>query len=509
MSQTASAATTAYFSPLTRAWELGIGALLALSVPALHRLPTWLTPVLGGTGLLAVLVSMAVYTDRTPFPGSAALLPVLGTAAVVAAGCVKADAGVELALRLRPFQWLGRLSYSLYLWHWPILVIAAGYVGHRLTLTQNLALVGLALLISYVTYRLVEDPVRHSRRLVSRTSNSLAFAAAAVAATVFVANLMTSVELSKQDREVALAAQQQVVTFDAPEAETAAQKLAKLGPVEHAVAVSAMVKKLPVVRPPLSQLDRAGSPANYDGCLAYYAKVTSPPCRYGDTNAKRVVVLFGDSHAAQWLPALAAAGATHHFAVVVLTKAGCAFPTMTVYLSSSRRGYTECNTWRTHALARIADLHPAMVVVSSTLYGVALPATPDSDAGVDAAWAKGYVTTTDALRTSAKKVVVIGDSPVEDADPGECLAAHKSDITACSYPTRYALAAGHDDAQRAAAKKARLPYVDVTGWFCSDTVCPMVVDGMLTHFDKWHVSAVYAASLTKPFASAIGVSRWK
>ena len=130
------------------------------------------------------------------------------------------------------------------------------------------------------------------------------------------------------------------------------------------------------------------------------------------------------------------------FAIVVLTKAGCAFPTMTVYLSSSRRGYTECNTWRTHALQRIADLHPAMVVVSSTLYGVTLPATPDSDAGVDAAWANGLCHDHRRAAKSATARCRGRRLPGRGCRPGSCLPGNQSDITTCSYPTRYALTAG-------------------------------------------------------------------
>jgi hypothetical protein len=465
-----------------------------------------------------VVVAALDYTQRTPFPGSAALLPVLGTAAVVAAGTIRPDSGVELVLRLRPLQELGRLSYSLYLWHWPILILAAGYIGHDLTLTQNLGLVALAVLLSYATFRLVEDPMRRSARLTSHTSNSLAFGAAAVAVSVFVANVLTSVQLTADDAAAKAASDQQTVAFAAAPPAAAPAATADpgstaapvpLSPVAQAVADSAKVRKLPTVNPPLATLRKAGSPANYDGCQVDYRDTVSPPCRYGDTSASRTVVLFGDSHASQWLPALAAAGKAHHFAVVVLTKSGCPFPAMTVYQLSLGRAFTECDTWRKAALRRLAALHPAMVVMSSTAYGVTLSSSPNDQAGVEKAWTTGFSTTVAAVRKDTGKLVLVGDAPVEGADPGQCLASHSSDITACSNATDNALTSDHDALQRKLAKAAHLPYVDVVDWFCTTAVCPMVVDGLVTHFDQWHVSAVYAASLTKPFASAIGVAGWK
>jgi peptidoglycan/LPS O-acetylase OafA/YrhL len=509
---TAASATTAYFSPFTRAWELGVGALLALAAPALLRLPQKIGPWLGCAGAAAVIAAALMYTKQTAFPGYAAALPVLGVAAVVAAGTVKPASGVELVLRLKPLQWIGQLSYSLYLWHWPILIIAAGYVGHDLSFGMNMLLVGAALLLSFLTFHLLEDPMRRSPRLIAHTSNSLAFGAAAIAASVFVANIFTSVQLTADDKAAVAAQSQQVVAFGAaPAAPTVKGKPAPVSAVAEAVIKAAAVTKLPVgINPPLSKLRDSASPANYDGCQVNSDKVTSPStCRYGDVSAKRTVVLFGDSHASQWLPALAAAGTAHHFVVVVLTKSLCPFPTMTIFESVLGRTFTECNTWRSWALAKITTMHPDMVVISSTAYGVTLPSSPKDQTGVEAAWTAGFAKTIAVLKAATSELVIIGDAPVEAADPGQCLASHASDITQCSNARGTALAADHDALQVKLAKDAHVKYVNVADWFCTPTLCPMVVAGMVTHFDQWHLTAVYSASLTKPLAAAVGVSSWK
>ena len=506
-------ATTAFFSPFTRAWELGAGALLAVAAPLLTKLPRRSGPVLGVVGIVAVLGAALVYTARTPFPGSAALLPVLGTALVVAAGTAAPGTGVELALRWSPFQRLGSLSFSWYLWHWPILVIAAGWVGHPLSFGANLLLAAAALVLAYVTFDLIEDPLRRSPRLVGHTSNSLGFGVAAVAVTLFVTNVFTSLQLTASDAAVAAASSHQAVTFAAePSAPAVVHGHAetRVSPVVAAVIAAAKVRTLPAdLTPALSRLPQSASPANYDGCQVAADKVTSPTCRYGDVGSHRLVVLFGDSHASQWLPALAAAGSRQHFAVVLLAKSLCPFPTMTLYEKVLGRPFTECNAWRTWALGRIASLHPDLVVASSTVYGVSLPSSPTDQAGVEDAWAKGSATTVAALKAAAGRVVVLGDAPVEVTDPADCLASHANDIQQCSVQRADALTADHDQLQRQVASQDHVGYVDTVDWFCSQAVCPMVVAGMVTHFDQWHLTAVYAASLSAPLSAALGLAHWR
>jgi peptidoglycan/LPS O-acetylase OafA/YrhL len=163
--QTSVSATAAYFSPFTRAWELALGGLVAVGSIQLAKLPRHVALVMTWVGLAGILVAAFVFTSATAYPGSAVALPVLSTALVVAGGTAVPTWGAETLLRLTPFRWLGKVSYSLYLWHWPILIIAAQYAGHPLSVKDNLLWVLLALALSIASYRLVENPVRHSKFL--------------------------------------------------------------------------------------------------------------------------------------------------------------------------------------------------------------------------------------------------------------------------------------------------------------------------------------------------------
>ena len=186
--QTGSNATWAYFSPLTRAWELALGALVAVLATVASRVrPSWLTELLSLCGIAGIMTSALVLNSSTHYPGSAVALPVISTALLIATGCANQRTLVGRALSVRPMRWIGARSYSLYLWHWPFLIIAAEYLGHDLSTNQNAGLLLLALAATAITYRLIENPVRHARVLARRTGLTLAIGAVLVVVTVGIA----------------------------------------------------------------------------------------------------------------------------------------------------------------------------------------------------------------------------------------------------------------------------------------------------------------------------------
>lgn len=185
--QTSGNATWAYFSPLTRAWELGLGGLVAVAAPWIRRLPALAGHMVGAIGLAGVIASALVYDDTTAYPGSAAALPVVASALLIAGGTATQGGIAESILGIRVMQWLGARSYSLYLWHWPLLVIAAQSAGHGLSVWQNLAWVGVAIVASALTYSLVENPVRFARPLMQRPWLSVGMGVALIAGTVLIA----------------------------------------------------------------------------------------------------------------------------------------------------------------------------------------------------------------------------------------------------------------------------------------------------------------------------------
>jgi peptidoglycan/LPS O-acetylase OafA/YrhL len=174
-----------YFSPAGRAWELGAGCLLALAATRLPLIPHRIASVLAGTGLALIVVAALTFDELTPFPGCAAALPVLATVLVLAG---RADA----LLSPRPLVRLGRLSYALYLWHWPVLVIGEQVNGEPLPVPLRVLLVLLSVGLAVVTYACVEEPIRRNRRLQRSHLLTLALAILLVAAPLAVAAWKTS-----------------------------------------------------------------------------------------------------------------------------------------------------------------------------------------------------------------------------------------------------------------------------------------------------------------------------
>ena len=186
--ETMSDSTWAFFSPRARAWELALGALIAVLAPAIARFkPAWTTELLALCGLIGIASSAWFLNYLMPYPGSVVAWPVVSTALLIAVGCANANTLVGRMLSLRPMQWVGARSYSLYLWHWPVLTIAAQFLGHELTAMQGTGLLLFTVLAATLTYRLVERPVRNSGFLKSRTGLTLAIGAALVVGTIVVA----------------------------------------------------------------------------------------------------------------------------------------------------------------------------------------------------------------------------------------------------------------------------------------------------------------------------------
>jgi len=184
---TSANAASAFFSPLTRAWELAVGGLVAVSGHKLRGMPQAWAALVSWLGLGAIVVASMTLTSATVYPGALVAVPVVGAAFVIAAGAAEPTWGVERLLRQRPFQILGLISYSLYLWHWPILVIAAQYRGTTsLPVWDNVLLLLIATVAAAATYRLLENPVRHAKSLVGRPVGSVVLGLCLVGATLAV-----------------------------------------------------------------------------------------------------------------------------------------------------------------------------------------------------------------------------------------------------------------------------------------------------------------------------------
>ena len=158
----------AFFSPLTRAWELALGAMLAVVGPHLRGRAPRSGVILGAIGLVTVLLCTWFYSTSTLWPGSAVIIPVLATGAIIAGGSLRGTGSFGRFTTFPPVQWLGNISYSLYLVHWPVIAIATQYAIAPLPLTSEIELVLLSVALAGVLYYAIENPIRRSRWLSNR-----------------------------------------------------------------------------------------------------------------------------------------------------------------------------------------------------------------------------------------------------------------------------------------------------------------------------------------------------
>ncbi len=490
--QTSWSPDTAFFSPLTRAWELALGALVAATTPFLLRLPRPIAAVLTWMGAAGIGFAAVTYSASTPYPGVAVVVPVVGTALVIAGGTSFPRWGVESVLALGPFQWFGRLSYSLYLWHWPILIIAAEAAGmNGLPFHRALGWLALSLAAAYATHLVVENPVRHARSLVRSRWMTLALGAVLVAVSLTVASVELAVHPASPVK----------VTGGASNA------VVPLRPdqVADMVAAAPRITSLPAdLAPTLAGVysDWGGPPG---ACWPTYSQTSVPACAFGDPRGTRTMVLYGDSHAGMWFDAMNLIATLSHWRLVILAKGSCPVVDLPVASPASDPmpggGYPACSRWHTFAVNRIRQIHPDLVVITQ------FPETPpDGTPYSPAQWAAGTAAAIRQLPVPTDRVTVLGNIPHDPSGGPGCLSLHPTDVQACSgRAVGFFLA--YDVAEQQAASSTGARYINTIPWFCS-AICTDVIGRYQPYRDGFHITGTYATVLSQVLAEAIDLNSY-
>jgi peptidoglycan/LPS O-acetylase OafA/YrhL len=495
--------TSAYFSTLARVWELGLGAALAIAATSVARVPAALRAVGGWAGLVAIALAAVLFSERTAFPGYAALLPTVGAALLIGAGIGDSASrfGPGRLLAVGPLRYVGDRSYAFYLWHWPVLILAAEYAGHNLSVVTNLLLLAGAFAISIVSYRLVENPIRRARW---SNRQSAVLWPASIGAVVLVAGLTFNFINGTASRLDAAAAAARPVRLADPKPLASFQpargtREAK-GPEGGLVlpAVVAAVKAARSSAPIPAPLVPSPSSLLHDvylfpsGCAPNDPDTSAKICRLGAPSSKTTVVIVGDSHAQMWMPTLLALAPKKRWAVIPLAKSGC---NPSRWIKSSPGSATvptdaQCQAWYRWMQTQVKALHPSVTLVTGA-YGGSLGAR--ADAVVNA-----ITSFTTAAKRSSKNVVVIGDTPRLLRQPVDCLLASGSTMKTCTTPWNDTnLSIVH--ALAALARIHGAGFLDTTGWFCFSSLCPTVVGHTIAYIDTGHLSKTYATQLARAF----------
>ncbi|CQD10351.1 acyltransferase domain-containing protein [Mycobacterium europaeum] len=485
----------AFFSLPTRAWELAAGGLLALSIRHWRHLSLLTGSIAGWGGLALIVVTCTQLDAHTPYPGTAALLPVLGTALVIGAGSATRGLGAGRLLCRPEMRAIGRISYSWYLWHWPVLLLMPALLGQPAGLPARLTATAVSAGLAIITLHLVENPGRFAAALRQSAKASLAVAGAASAVAACACMLLLNVVPVPVGHGAAAPRANIVAAPPSAVATVSAQEAAMrqaVAQVRAAVAASANLKAVPVnLDPPLAKAPADKSAVFVNGCVRSWREVGQNDCATGDLASPTTVALIGDSHAAMWDPAFAQAAGQRRWRLETLAKVTCPMQDLHIVSPYLGREYTECEQWRAQIMARVAAEHPRLVIVDmSRRYGADFSFT-----SYDPAWIDTLGRTVAALRGTGAAVLVLGPAPDPRSSVPACLSAHLDDAGACA-PARSA--AVDDDgvaAERAATTAGGGQYADLTDLFCTPDRCPAIVGNTLVFRDDNHVTTEYAQLL--------------
>ncbi len=451
----------AFFGSPARFWQLATGALLAIApvrLPrATHRAALALV---GAAGLVAAIVLSGLLIERGHgYPGVIALLPTLATAALVAGGGVETSPVTRLLTR--PWMlWLGGLSYSWYLWHWPVLVLGGVALGDIGVLVR-LLLVALSLGLAFAANRWIENPVRFAAPLQQRASLSIAMGVVLMAGSVGAAQWLTQRDAEHLERSY--------------------------------------VDANGITYRPLPSAAKNDLPSIYgDGCITAYEQTWNAPCVFGAADGERTVVLFGDSHAANLFEAVRVAAKREGLRLVVRIKTGCAVGDMTVWNKRREQPYTQCSAWRERVIAEIERTKPALVLVvneANSAPSVALDGKRVADAdAAERIWHDGFRSTLQALVATGSRVAVIRDNPFNRVDVPDCVSRDLAHPDACDGVRSEVLPEPPRDLE-VARSVAGVRTVDLSDAVCGSQRCFTVVDNVFVWRDAHHYTVTFARTL--------------
>ena len=430
--QTQTSPIWAFYSLPTRAWELGVGALL-LFVPE----KVWRNRFIPWFGVIGIAIATFNFDENTAFPGVNAVLPVFATAVLIGSISIWPRAFNDLSNN-RISQWLGAISYPLYLWHWPALVLPSSALGRPLRIRERLFCILLTVVLAHLTSKFIEQPIRHKK--IEGKKVYLFFVATTI--TSLVAGLIISVTSSS------------------------------------IISVKGTNYKFNLI-------DVMEKPAVYgDDCHVNYGETKSGYCTYGDKKSNRTLVLYGDSHAAQWFPALEQIALERGYKLISLTKSACP----AVDAPREDQGAfknVHCEKWRQNSIARIKTIHPDAVITSSFQYFTPPSGFPSKSRW----WNDGQRRLLSELRGSSNHLIYISDTPRPLRDIPNCLASRDSHTCDSTEKTRNVIINGFEK-------------IDPTPWLCT-SYCPAIKDGYVVYRDASHISVAASLALKPELEKAL------
>ncbi|WP_229940324.1 acyltransferase family protein [Plantibacter cousiniae (nom. nud.)] len=504
--ETATNGAWAYFSTATRAWELGFGALIAVCAPLLVRIPSVMRPYLAWLGILTMIAGVALLNSESPIPAPGALVPVLGTALVIAAG-TGGRAAFLWPLTNRVTRYVGDISYSLYLWHFPLIVLLAPLFDDPIKYSVIVLILTVAL--SVTSYHFVENPLRTSGWLepAARKRQLKAERRAARDETrqrwtyglfgAIATYALISVTILIWPAQPATSAEPRVISFGEPVATSTAATEAMPAQADLGARIDAALaaSEWPELTPSIATILTDGAPIEDSAGCSRTVVADPTSCAFPNEGATKEAVVLGDSTGITLLP-LVREGLGGDYNVRGLTMAACVpFDVSTTF--DDANDASACEQHRAAALTEITAQSPDVVFITAMYGYINSLASGATGSAAELEWRQGTESLVAQLQASGAQVVIVSSPPLGKAltdcatnfsSPRDCVA----EITST-----------YDDVNsiyRSVAQTAGADYIDTKSWFCSDDgLCPSFVDGVAVKRDKVHTTPQYSALLVPVF----------
>jgi peptidoglycan/LPS O-acetylase OafA/YrhL len=498
--------TTAYYNSFARGWELILGALVGALVGYI-RWPMWLRSTVAVVALAAILSCGALIDGVKEFPGPWALVPVGATMLFILTGANRlADphTGGKLPfpnrlLATKPFVWLGSIAYSLYLWHWPLLIFWLVYADRdHAGFLDGAGVLLVSILLAYLTTKYVENPLRYrSAGTGIGPSVKIPLRTRLRRPTIVLGSIVAGLA-------VALTATSFTWREHILVQKASAESLGMLESVDypgaHALLDNAPVPDAPM-RPTVLEAKEDLPETTVDSCISDFANVDVISCSYGDQSATHTIALAGGSHAEHWITALDLLGKQHHFKVTTYLKMGCPLTTEDVPLvMGDNRPYPKCHTWNEAVMKKIIADHPDFLFTTATRPwnikpGDVMPGT--------------YVGVWQTLSDNNIPILAMRDTPwlvrkSQPFFPADCLAdggngiscgIRRSDVLAATNPTLVW-----------ANRFPLLKPLDLSDAVCRKDVCRAIEGNVLIYHDSHHISKTYMRTMADELGRQIGVA---
>lgn len=475
----------AYFNSFSRAWEFGVGAILATVT---FRSELRFAKTISIFGLALIGASCLLINQASHFPGYLALIPALGTILVIAAS---ASGWLKTFYSWKPFQFLGDISYSLYLWHWPVVVILTYWLAKHPSNLQLAAALALAVAISWLTKKFVEDPIRFNQKLAtgepSLTFKWLSVSLVAIVAVATLGGSYNTGVIAQRQRDL-----QKKLSDNAAYC-LGAESIQNLGRTCEAVPenlrIPADYQLVSQIFPEIQDLK----------CRADTFEKVVRVCDFGNRNAAIEVALVGDSHAAPWFSAIRSVVLKNNWHLVTYYKSACALaPGARTDTAPGKAA--SCEWWNRKVMKRLTDSKIDIVIVGYAELTLNL-AQKSGETRLQTQ-TRSLSQMLGGLEAAGKTVIAIRDTPVPGSTLATCLTEHVEAPSICNL--RQAEVLQPVDAMALAAQQhPNVLLADFTKYFCVEKVCPALIGGIYPYRDDDHVLSIYADTLTPVWAELL------